>query len=52
MPVAISWHAHVPDPQYLRDLENKTIMLDVGTLLRGILFRESHSARLLEHIER
>ncbi len=52
MPLAISWHAHVPDPKYLRELENKTIMLDVGTLLRGILFRESHSARLLEHIER
>jgi hypothetical protein len=52
MPVAILWHAHVPDPKYLRDVEHKTIMLDVGTLLRGILFPESHSARLLEHIER
>lgn len=52
MTLAISWHAHVPDPKYLGDLEHKTIMLDVGTLLRGVLFRESHSARLFEHIER
>ena len=45
-------HVHVPDPHYLKLLDGKRVFLDVGTLLRGLLFRESHAARLLEHIER
>lgn len=49
--IRIPWHAHVPDPAFLLDLEGKRIMFDVGTLIRAILFQESHSSRLLEHIE-
>lgn len=47
MPIILSWQTHVPDPAYLRALEGKRVMFDVRTLLRAILFRESHSARLL-----
>ena len=52
MHIELPWHSHFPDPGYVKDLEHKAIMLDVGVLLRGILFCESHSARLLESIER
>lgn len=52
MTLVLPWQSHVPDPSFLKDLEGKRIMLDVCTLLRAILFKESYSARLIEHIER
>lgn len=50
--IELSWHSHIPDPRYLELLKDNAIFLDVNTLLRGLLFPASHSARLLEHVER
>lgn len=41
----------IPDPAYMTLLNNKRILIDVGTLLRGILFHQSHSSNLLMHVE-
>ena len=46
------WHSHIPDPKFINLIQCKAVFLDVGTLLRGAIFPESHSRRLLEHIER
>lgn len=50
--IILPWQSQVPDPRYIKSLENARVMLDIGTLLRAMLFEESHSRRLLEHIER
>ena len=51
MNILLPWHAHLPDPRYINMVRGKRVMLDVNTLLRAVLFRESHAARLLENIE-
>lgn len=50
--LVIPSHVSVPDPAFLALIEGKRIFLDVNTLLRGLMFRESHAARLFEHVER
>lgn len=43
-------HPTIPEPAYVSYLENQRVLIDVGTLLRGILFLSSHSRRLLDAI--
>ena len=45
-------HVHSNSPDFVARLEGQRIFLDAGTLLRAVLFKESHSNRILEHIER
>lgn len=51
-PLIIPSHVHSSSPDFVARIEGQRIFLDVGTLLRAVLFKESHSNRIIEHIER
>lgn len=50
MAIVKSTESSIPEPGYTRHLDNQKVLLDVNTLLRGILFPFSHSRRLLQGI--
>lgn len=49
--ILVPSHIHSSSPDFVARLEGQRIFLDVGTLLRAVLFKESHSNRIFEHIE-
>ena len=50
--IIVPSHIHSASPDFVAKLEGQRIFFDAGTLLRAILFKESHSRRIIEHLQR